>query len=79
MNPLEKRDNLIAFRASTNDRSKAEELKLHMKLGSTADVFRHLLDQSYQDMQESTYGVGLRFLPELTYKEMIKVDWSWLP
>ena len=53
MNPLEKRDNLIAFRASTNDRSKAEELKLHMKLGSTADVFRHLLDQSYQEMSAS--------------------------
>ena len=53
MNPLEKRDNLIAFRASTVDRNKAEELKLHMKLGSTADVFRHLLDQSYQEMSAS--------------------------
>ena len=53
MNPLEKRDNLIAFRASTVDRNKAEELKLHMKLGSTAAVFRHLLDQSYQEMSAS--------------------------
>ena len=28
--------------------------------------------------QKIGYGVGLRFLPELTYKEMIKVDWSFL-
>jgi hypothetical protein len=48
-NHLERRDNLIAFRASTLDRSKAEKLKLLMNCNSTAEVFRRLLDESYQE------------------------------
>ena len=51
--PTEQRTNLIAFRASTMDRSKAEEIKIKMQLPSTAAVFRHLLDQSYQEMSAS--------------------------
>lgn len=49
-NHLERRDNLIAFRASTKDRSKAEELKLLMNCNSTAEVFRRLLDESYAEL-----------------------------
>ena len=45
-NHLERRDNLIAFRASTKDRFKAEELKSLMNCNSTAEVFRKLLDES---------------------------------
>jgi hypothetical protein len=48
-NHLERRDNLIAFRASTKDRFKAEELKSKMNCSSTAEVFRKLLDQSYTE------------------------------
>ena len=43
-NHLERRDNLIAFRASTKDRFKAQAVKELMKVSSTSEVFRHLLN-----------------------------------
>ena len=48
-NHHERRDNLIALRASTKDRFKAEELKSFMNCSSTAEVFRKLIDESYAE------------------------------
>ena len=52
-NDVERRDNLIAFRASTEDRQKAEALKSLMNVASTSAVFRRLLDTAAEE-----YGVG---------------------
>ena len=43
----ERRDNLIALRASTQDRFEAEELKSLMNCSYTVEAFRKLLDENY--------------------------------
>lgn len=45
-----RRDNLISFRASTEDRLKAEELKDAMKLTSTSAMFRQLLEDKAKEL-----------------------------
>ena len=49
-NDVDRRDNLIAFRASTDDRMKAEALKSLMKLSSTSAMFRQLMDEKAQEL-----------------------------
>lgn len=49
-NDLERRDNLIAFRASTEDRQKAEALKSLMCLASTSEVFRQLITEKANEL-----------------------------
>ena len=46
-NHHERRDNLIALRASTKDRFEAEELKSLMNCSYTVEAFRKLLDENY--------------------------------
>jgi len=48
---LKRRDNLIAFRASTEDRQKAEALKSLMCVASTSEVFRRLLNDTYAELK----------------------------
>ncbi len=43
------------------------------------DVRRALTAHSSKDVQERTYGEGLQFMPDILYKELTKVDWSWIP
>ena len=45
VNDIDRRDNLIAFRASTEDRQKAEALRSLMQVASTSEVFRTLLNE----------------------------------
>jgi len=44
-NDVDRRDNLITFRASTEERQRAEALKSLMQLSSTSQVFRQLLEE----------------------------------
>lgn len=44
-NDKDRRDNLIAFRASTEDRMQAEKLKSAMQLSSTSAMFRALMNE----------------------------------
>jgi len=46
--------------------------------GITPEFRRAFTGHTSKDTQENTYGVGLKFMPDLLYKEMVKVDWSWL-
>ena len=43
------------------------------------DVRRALTAHSSRDVQERIYGDGLCFMPDILYKELSKVDWSWVP
>ena len=43
------------------------------------DVRRALTAHSSRDVQDKSYGEGLRFMPDVLFKELSKVDWSWLP
>ena len=45
VNDIDRRDNLMAFRASTEDRQKAEALRSLMQVASTSEVFRTLLNE----------------------------------
>lgn len=47
--------------------------------GITPEFRRAFTGHTSKDMQENTYGIGLKFMPDLLYKEMVKVDWSWIP
>ncbi len=47
---LKRRDNLIAFRASTEDRQKAEALKSLMCVASTSEVFRLLIAEKANEL-----------------------------
>ena len=44
-NPVEQRSSLIGFRASTEERQRAEAIKSLLQLESTSAVFRTLLDE----------------------------------
>lgn len=46
----DRRDNLIAFRASTEDRMRAEALKSLMQVSSTSAVFRTLLNEKAEEL-----------------------------
>lgn len=50
VNDVDRRDNLIAFRASTEDRMRAEALKSLMQVSSTSAVFRTLLNEKAQQL-----------------------------
>jgi len=43
------------------------------------DARRALTAHSSRDVQERTYGKNLQFMPDVLYKELCKVDWSWIP
>lgn len=43
------------------------------------DVRRALTAHSSRDVQERVYGQGLEQMPDVLFKELSKVDWSWLP
>lgn len=47
--------------------------------GITPEFRRAFTGHTSKDVQENTYGVGLKFMPDLLYKEIVKVDWSWIP
>ena len=49
-NSIDRRDNLIAFRASTEDRMRAEALKSLMQVSSTSAVFRTLLNEKVEEL-----------------------------
>ena len=74
-----KRESIYEKKATTLHSLRNTAIDAWRIAGISPEFRRAFTGHSGQDMQESTYGVGLRFLPELTYKEMIKVDWSWLP
>ena len=74
-----KRESIYEKKATTLHSLRNTAIDAWRIAGIPPEFRRAFTGHSGQDMQESTYGVGLRFLPELTYKEMIKVDWSWLP
>lgn len=44
-----------------------------------ADARRALTAHSSKDVQDRVYGDGLQLMPDILYKELLKVDWSWLP
>ena len=43
------------------------------------DVRRAITGHSSRDVQDRTYGQGLEQMPDVLYKELIKIDLSWLP
>ena len=43
--PCAKRSEFLGFRASTNDRQRVEALKSLLKVSSTSDVFRSLVNE----------------------------------
>lgn len=43
------------------------------------EVRRALTAHSSRDVQDKVYGQGLQFMPDILFKELSKVDWSWLP
>lgn len=43
------------------------------------DARRALTSHSSRDVQERVYGKNLKFMPDVLFKELSKVDWSWLP
>lgn len=43
------------------------------------DVRRALTAHSSRDVQDRVYGEGLQLMPDVLYKELLKVDWSFLP
>ena len=43
------------------------------------DVRRALTAHSSADIQEKSYGENLKMMPDVLYKEIAKVDLSWLP
>jgi len=43
------------------------------------DARRALTAHSSKDVQDKIYGDGLQLMPDILYKELVKVDWSWLP
>lgn len=47
--------------------------------GITPEFRRGFTGHTSKDTQENTYGVGLKFMPDLLHEQMVKVDWSWLP
>lgn len=49
-NDVDRRNNLISFRASTEDRLRAEELAQAMKVSSTSALFRALLNEKADEL-----------------------------
>ena len=51
---------------------------LQREAGISLDVRHALTGHSSKDVGESSYGKGLRMMPDVLAKELIKVDLSWL-
>ena len=52
---------------------------LQREAGLTVDVRNALTGHSSRDVGESSYGRGLRFMPDTLHQELLKVDLEWLP
>ena len=62
---------------------------LHSIRGSARDLWREAgMPQDYRnamtghqssEVGESAYGAGLRKMPDVVFKELVKVDLSWVP
>ena len=42
------------------------------------DVWRAITGHSSRDVQDRTYGQGLEQMPDILYKELIKINLSWI-
>ena len=43
------------------------------------DIRHALTGHSSRSVQDKSYGEGLQQMPDVLYKELVKIDWSWLP
>ena len=43
------------------------------------DIRHALTGHSSRSVQDKSYGEGLQQMPDVLYKDLVKIDWSWLP
>ena len=43
------------------------------------DIRHALTGHSSRSVQDKSYGEGLQQMPDVLYKELVKIDWGWLP
>ena len=43
------------------------------------DIRHALTGHSSRSVQDKSYGEGLQQMPDVLYRQLVKIDWSWLP
>ena len=43
------------------------------------DIRHALTGHSSRSVQDKSYGEGLQQMPDVLHRELVKIDWSWLP
>ncbi|QNJ25193.1 phage integrase family protein [Synechococcus sp. SYN20] len=74
-----KREGIYERKVTTTHSIRNTSIDAWRMAGITPEFRRAFTGHTSKDVQENTYGVGLKFMPDLLYKEIIKVDWSWIP
>ncbi len=74
-----KREGIYEKKVTTTHSIRNTSIDAWRIAGITPEFRRAFTGHTSKDTQENTYGVGLKFMPDILYEQMVKVDWTFIP